>query len=107
MSKYNKPITIINPLPVGKDEDGFPVISEPGIIRECWAEVKTTSGMTMIKNGANFEKSYVRFVVRYSSAKIESGMQIRYNGDLYNIEFANDINAEHKEIEIQAVKVVN
>ena len=102
--KYNKRITIVNPEPISRDADGFKTESETAVL-SCWAEVKTTSGMTIYKQNSDFEKALTRFTIRYTPTKIKKGYIVKYNGERYKIEYANDIDEAHDEIEIQTVRI--
>ena len=102
--KYKHRITIYEP-GTGKDADGFPIASEIRI-GSYRAEVITTSGMTLIKANTDFEKAYTRFTIRYPKAKIKRGMIVDFKGTRYKIEYANNVNYENKELELQCVAVV-
>lgn len=103
--KFNKKIQIIDPEPIDRDADGFPVESCT-VILNTFAQVKTTSGMTLIKNDTDFDKAYVRFNIRYPKEQIKRGMLISYGGNIYRIEYVNNIDEESTELEIQTVRVV-
>ncbi len=103
--KYNRKIKIINPNPIDRDTDGFKTESE-AVILTAWAEVKTVSGITLLKNDTDFEKATVRFTIRHPKVNIERGMWIDLDGDRYKIEYVNDVDLKGIELEMQALKVV-
>ena len=63
--KYKHKIQIYNAV-VTTDSDGFQTttLSQTPVLSPK-AEVKTTKGMTLIKNDTDFEKAYTRFTIRY------------------------------------------
>ena len=73
----------------------------------CYASVKTTKGILLIKNDTDFEKAYTNFTIRYPrNVEITRDMFIRYNNKEYTIEYLNNVNEENIELEIQAKVVV-
>jgi SPP1 family predicted phage head-tail adaptor len=104
--KYNKRIQIVR-ITTTKDKDGFPVESEPEIILETWAEVKTTKGFTLIVNNTDFEKAFTNFTIRYPVTEINRDMIILFNGKRYTIQYLNNINEANVELEIQAKEVTH
>lgn len=102
--KYNKRIKIINPEPIDRDADGFKTESET-VILSPWAEVKTTSGAVILKNDSDFTKALTRFTIRYTAVEIKKGYIILYAGKRYRIEYVNDINESHTELEIQTKRI--
>ena len=102
--KYKHRITVYKP-GTTKDDDGFPIASETRV-GSYRAEVNTTSGMTLIKSNTDFEKAYTRFTIRFPRATLERGMEVEFKGIRYRIEYANNINNENKELELQCVAVV-
>lgn len=101
--KYNKKISIIKTELV-KDNDGFKQAQEV-IVLTPYANIKTTRGMTLIKNDSDFEKAYTNFTIRYPKTKITRDMVIKYNGKLYTIEYLNNVDEEDIELEIQSKEV--
>ena len=69
--------------------------------------MKTTRGMTLIKNGTDFEKAYTNFTIRYPITEINRDMLIEFNGKEYTIEYLNNVNEEGVELEIQAKEVTH
>ena len=102
--EYNKKISI-KQIVISEDNDGFKAKTE-SIILNTYAKVKTTSGFTLIANNSDFEKAYTNFTIRYPKVLITRDMIINYNNKLYTIEYLNDINEEHVELEIQAKEVM-
>ena len=103
--KYNKRIKIYKTEMV-ENENGFqeerkiPVLSP-------YASVKTTRGMTLIKNGTDFEKAYTNFTIRYPKTEINRDMVIEFHGKEYSIEYLNNVNEENVELEIQSREVMH
>lgn len=89
-----------------KNERGFPVKSKE-LVLSPYAEVKTTSGFTLISSGTDFEKAYTRFTIRYPKTQITRDMIIEYNGKEYTIEYLNDVDENGVFLEIQAKEVTH
>lgn len=104
--KYNRKITIIQEYDE-KDADGFN-INTPQIVLQPWAEVKTTKGMTLIANGSDFEKAFTRFVIRFPKiTKITRKMFVLFQEKKYSIQYINDIDDMHIELELQCKEVTH
>lgn len=101
--EYNKKISI-KQVVINEDNAGFKLKTE-SIILKTYAKVKTTSGFTLITSNSDFEKAYTNFTIRYPRVIITRDMLIDYNNKTYTIEYLNDINEEHIELEIQAKEV--
>lgn len=87
-----------------KDADGFNQ-QTPEIILKTWAQVNTTKGMTLIANGTDFEKAFTRFLIRYPVTPINRKMFVLFRGNKYSIEYINDIDERHIELELQCKEV--
>ena len=103
--KYNKRIKIYK-TEVIENENGFQT-EEKTLVLSPYASVKTTRGMTLIKNGTDFEKAYTNFTIRYPKAEINRDMVIEFHGKEYSIEYLNNVNEENVELEIQAREVMH
>lgn len=103
--KYNKKIVIYG-ITKTKDSQGFP-IEEKTVVLTPYAAVKTTKGMTLIKNNSDFEKAYTNFTIRYPKTQIERDMLIEFHGKTYTIEYLNNVNEDGIELEIQAKEVTH
>ena len=103
--KYNRKIQIYSTT-VTKDSAGFQSETET-LILETYAAVKTTRGMTLIKNNSDFEKAYTNFTIRYPKAAINRDMIIMFRGKRYTIEYLNNIDEACVELEIQAKEVTH
>lgn len=109
--KYNKQISIYKTVQ-GKDADGFPQNTE-ALVLSPWAEVKNTSGYTLIASGSDFESATTRFVFRYSqkvldaynNADTDRKLTVEYNGRKYSVEYMRDIDDRHEETEVQGKAV--
>ena len=103
--KYNKRIKIYKTEFV-ENENGFQT-ERKTLVLNPYANVRTTSGMTIIKNDSDFEKALTRFTIRYPKTEINRDMMIEFNGKTYTIEYLNNINDEGVELEIQAKEVMH
>ena len=101
--KFNKPISFVTTEWV-KDSSGYQSQVD-SVVLSCKAEIKTLKGYTLIKNGSDFDKAYIRFVIRFPQTLITKDMSILYRGKRYSIEYIDNVNAENKELEIQAKEV--
>lgn len=103
--KYNKRIKIYK-TEVIENENGFQT-EQKTLVLSPYASVKTTRGMTLIKNGTDFEKAYTNFTIRYPKTEINRDMVIEFHGKEYSIEYLNNVNEENVELEIQAREVMH
>lgn len=102
--KYNKKIKIISRV-LDKDNDDFKAFKEI-VVLSTYASVKTTKGIRLIVNDSDFEKVYTNFTIRYPIRKvITRDMIIKFRDKEYTIEYLNDINEEHIELEMQCKEV--
>lgn len=103
--KYNKRIKIYK-TEVIENENGFQT-EQKTLVLSPYASVKTTRGMTLIKNGTDFEKAYTNFTIRYPKTEINRDMVIEFHGKEYSIEYLNNVNEDNVELEIQAKEVTH
>lgn len=103
--KYNKPIKIRS-VTVTEDSAGFKK-EVPADVLSCYASVKTTRGMTLIKSGTDFEQAYTNFTIRYPHATITRDMIIEYAGKTYTIEYLNNVDEAGVELEMQAKEITH
>lgn len=103
--KYNHRISIYSTVMV-EDSEGYQT-EERTLILQPYAEVKTTQGMTIIRNDSTFEKAYTRFTIRYPKTEITRDMQIEFRGKVYSIEYLNNVNEADVELEMQCKKVTH
>ncbi len=104
--KYNHKIQIYE-TQVITDDDGFQS-TERVLILSPYASVKTTKGMTLIKNGSDFEKALTNFTIRFPlQAELNRDMEIVFKGKTYTIEYLNNVDAAGVEMEIQAKEVTH
>ena len=102
--KYNQKIEIYSIAEV-EDNAGFKNRPET-LVLKTYANVKTTKGFTLIASNTDFEKAYTNFTIRYPrKVVITRDMIIKFNDKRYSIEYLNDIDEKHVELEMQA-KVV-
>ena len=103
--KYNKRISIYQTTVV-KDSAGFQS-KQRVLVLQPYAHVKTTKGMTLIKNNTDFEKAFTNFTIRYPVTAINRDMEIDFNGKTYTIEYLNNVDEKNVELEIQAKEVTH
>ena len=102
--KYNKRIRIYKVETV-KNANGFQT-KQKTLVLQPYASVKTTRGMTLIRNGSDFEQAYTNFTIRYpSQTEINRDMLIEFHGKEYTIEYLNNVDENSIELEIQAKEV--
>lgn len=103
--KYNKKISIYS-VTVGKDSAGF-MTKTRTLVLSPYANVKTTRGMTLIKNGTDFEKAFTNFTIRYPHTVINRDMEIDFNGKTYTIEYLNNVDEMNVELEMQCKEITH
>ena len=111
--KYNRKITIYKVIQ-GKDNDGFPVETQE-IVLTPYASVKTTKGITLIRNSSNFEEAYTNFTIRYSETVVNAyyesensnrDMLIGFRNKTYKVKYLNNVDEANVELEMQAKEVL-
>ena len=104
--KYNHKISIYNAV-ITEDSSGFQVVTpDTTAVLTPYANIKTTKGITLIKNNSDFEKALTNFTIRYPrSVVINRDMNDMENNGIYTIEYINDVNEAHEELEIQAKEI--
>lgn len=102
---FNKQIVISRKIK-SKDSQGFPTDTLETVLT-TWANVKTTRGMTLIKNNSDFEKAYTNFTIRFPKVVIDREMLIQFNGKIYTIEYINNVDEKNVELELQAKEVTH
>ena len=103
--KYNHRIAIFK-VARERDSQGFPV-ERKTLVLTPYAEVKTTKGMTLVRNDTDFEKALTRFTIRYPKTKIDRDMIIEFRGKTYTIEYLNNVDEASVELEIQAKEITH
>lgn len=103
--RFNKKISLYS-VTVGKDSAGF-MTKTRTLVLNAYAHVKTTRGMTIIRNGSDFEKAYTNFTIRYPHAAINRDMEIDFNGKTYTIEYLNNVDEANVELEMQCKEVTH
>lgn len=102
--KYRHKIDIYSVTP-GKDGDGFKTRTRTKVLT-AHAQIKTTSGYTLIQNNSDFEKALTNFTIRWpGTVTIKRDHEIEYNGKTYTIQYLNNINEANVELEMQAKEV--
>lgn len=103
--KYRHKIDIYR-VTVTKDADDFPVETRE-LVLSPYAEVKTTKGMTLIRNETDFEKALTRFIIRFPQTVIDRDMIIVFRNKAYTIEYLNNVDEADVELEIQAKEITH
>lgn len=103
--KYNRKIDIYA-TSIYEDSAGFQQVTR-SLVLSCYAEVKTTRGFTLIKNGSDFEKALTNFTIRYPHTPLNRDMEIDFRGKTYTIQYLNNIDEANVELEIQAKEVTH
>ena len=71
------------------------------------AYIKTTRGMTIIKNNSDFEKAYTNFTIRYPHTTITRDMEIDYNGKTYDIQYLSNVDEANEFLEMQCKEITH
>ena len=103
--KYNKKIEIYS-TQVSTDASGFQTETKT-LVLSCKAQVKTTKGITLIKNDTDFEKAYTNFTIRFPKVTINRDMIICFANKDYTIEYLNNVNEDGLELEMQCKEVTH
>ncbi len=103
--KYNRKISIYQTTVV-KDAAGFQSKTRV-LVLSPYANVKTTRGMTIIRNNSDFEKAYTNFTIRFPHTAINRDMEVDFNGKTYTIEYINNVDEANVEMELQCKEVVH
>lgn len=103
--KYNRRISIYQ-VDISKDLQGFPIKTRT-LVLQPYANVKTTRGMTLIKNNSDFEKAYTNFTIRFPVTAINRDMEIDFHGKTYTIEYLNNVDEANVELEMQCKEVTH
>lgn len=103
--KYNHKINIYS-VTITKDTQDFPVKTRT-LVLSPYADVKTTRGYTIIRNGSDFEKAYTNFTIRFPKTALNRDMEIDFRGKTYTIEYLNNVDEANVELEIQAKEVTH
>lgn len=88
------------------DENGFQTVVTHTVL-EPYADIKTTKGITIIKNNSDFEKALTNFTIRYPKTEITREMVVKFRGKTYQIQYLNNVNEACIELEIQAKEVTH
>lgn len=103
--KYNRRISIYQTTVV-KDSQGFQT-KQRTLVLQPYACVKTTKGMTIIKNNTDFEKAFTNFTIRFPKTQINRDMEIDFNGKTYTIQYLNNVDEANVELEMQCKEVTH
>ena len=103
--KYNRKITIYQTTIV-TDSQGFQT-PQKTVVLTPYASVKTTKGMTIIKNNSDFEKALTNFTIRFPRTAINRDMLIEFRGKTYEILYLNNVNEANVELEMQCKEVTH
>lgn len=104
--KYSHRIQIVKPR-AGHDAEGFPTTADEPVL-EAYANVRTTSGYTLIKSGTSFEAATTNFTIRYPpETRIDRDMVVLFDGRRYTVQYLNNVDYANVELEIQAKEVTH
>lgn len=103
--KYNRKISIYR-TEVVTDSAGFQSVQRT-LVLQPYASVKTTKGMTIIKNNSDFEKALTNFTIRFPVTTINRDMEIDFSGKTYTIQYLNNVNEANVELEMQCREVTH
>ena len=103
--KYRYKISIYK-TKIVTDTQGFQK-KEKVILYQPHAYIKTTRGMTIIRNNSDFEKALTNFTIRWPSIEITRDMLIDFRNKTYEILYLNNVDEACVELEIQAREVTH
>ena len=103
--KYNRKISIYKTTVV-KDSAGFQS-KQRVLVLQPYAQVKTTRGMTIIRNNSDFEKAFTNFTIRFPQTPITRDMEIDFKGKTYTIQYLNNVDEMNVELEMQCKEVTH
>lgn len=105
--KYNHKIRIYRTVIV-EDSAGFQQEQKDETVLTPYASIKTTRGMTIIRNDSDFEKALTNFTIRYPrSVEINRDMFVEYRGKTYTIEYLNNVDEKCIELEMQCKEITH
>lgn len=105
--KYNHKIRIYKTVVV-EDSAGFQTEQEEQTVLTPYAYIKTTRGMTIIRNNSDLEKALTNFTIRYPmNVEVNRDMLIEYRGKTYTIEYLNNVDEMCKELEMQCKEITH
>lgn len=87
-----------------KDANGIKVPTRT-LLLETKAQVRNLRGYTLITNNTDFEKAYTNFNIRMPKTALSRKDEIEWKGQVFKIEYLNDIDSKGNELEIQAKEV--
>lgn len=87
--------------------NGFQQITTGAKVLTAYARVKTTRGITLIRNDSDFEKALTNFTIRFPHTAITRDMLILYGSKTYTIEYLNNVDEANVELEIQAKEITH
>ena len=85
------------------DPDGFEITTE-SVVRSAYAKFSQVSGSEIVRNGAEFGRVNVRFLIRWAATPIDRKMLVRYRGETYEIEYINNYGDNGQYTELWCVK---
>lgn len=74
-----------------KDPIGYAVYRETAI-HSCWAKPSKNSGTALVRLNAGFGKDTIRFLIRYTRKDLRRNLFVRFDGDVYVIQYINNYN---------------
>ena len=105
--KYNHKIRIFKTVVV-EDSAGFQQEQKEVTVLTPYASIKTTRGMTIIRNNSDFEKALTNFTIRYPmNVEINRDMLVEYRNKTYTIEYLNNVDEQCKELEMKCKEITH
>lgn len=89
-----------------KDSAGFQS-RQRNLVLTAYAKVKTTKGMTLIRNNSDFEKAYTNFTIRYPHTVVNRDMEVEFHGKVYTIEYLNNVDENGIFLEMQCKEITH
>lgn len=104
--KYRHQISIYTTI-IETDSQGIQK-KKKNVVYKPFAQVKTTRGMTIIRNNSDFEKALTNFTIRWpTKVEITRDMLIDFRKKTYEILYLNNVDEACVELEIQAREVTH
>ena len=101
---FDKKIEIVR-YELKKDADGFEEKAEV-VVLMMWAQVTNVSGSEILRSDSDFSRVKTRFLIRTPKIKIDKDMEIKFNGNAYNIMYINDYSYDRRYTEIMTELVI-
>lgn len=104
---YREPIEIQKKTDSVQKEDGTWTKGKWQTWKKVFANISNLYGSEFFSAGQIGKESTVKFYIRYMTGldnQVKEDFRILYKGDLYNIDFIDNINYLNEELEIKAIE---